>query len=224
MGHDGRVVTVGSTARAALFLCAALVGVLVSPLSSSVAGAWSTTITVDQRHDFTLLEDVVVEASRTCETSERVTVRARTRSGDFASTFDCSRLGNDPVATMTDQLLRAAGRHNNAAQQAKLRVALYRELLPNVAINPEGMAWGAAVGSNCQRGRNPKQVAEYMAAGEALGEAPEHWTLVEAVDIAASCPKNLPVLFRNVARAGEPEAATAAKRRLQRAASYPGGD
>jgi hypothetical protein len=179
------------------------------------ASAWSHTIDLDQRHGISTLDQVSPEIQRTCQTSATVTLRVRAPSTTFATTFDCQKIRGE-VRAITEQLVASAGEHNRASVKADRVLALQRELLPDVTFDRDEMVWGLAAGNGrgCQRAQRPEEIRTAMsAAAQATGETAEHWTTVEAVEIAGICPRQLGALFRNVSRNGQ-SAATATVRPL----------
>jgi hypothetical protein len=121
---------------------------------------------------------------------------------------------------ITEWLVSAARRQNGAATKADLIIALDDKLLPDVTYDRDSMIWTIATGNwrPCLRAQRPAEIrANMTAAGQAAKETPEHWTLVEAVTIVAVCPRQLPALYRNVSRVGEPDAAATAKGLVEQA-------
>jgi hypothetical protein len=196
----------------------ATAGALV--LDAGPASAWSHTIELDERHSVVLLDQVVAEIQRTCQTSERVALNVRSRVGRFSTSFDCVLFQGDSAAGIRIQLVAAAGKHNRASAKTDRVIALMQVLLPDQAFGRDGMIWftAAGYGARCQGAQRPMEIREQMAAAaQGTHETPEHWTLVEAVAIAGVCPRQLPALFRTVSRIGHPEAAATVKHRLDAA-------
>jgi hypothetical protein len=202
-------------------LCAAGGSVVVDTLTAPAASAWSHTITVNQRRAATTLDQLVPEVERTCETSEKVTVQVETVRGEFQSTFDCESIRGSGPSGIKDQLARVAARQNGAATKADRVISLSQKLTPDVTFpDRDQLVWGIASsnGGTCRRAERPAEIRELMAsAAQAIGETPEHWTLVEASWLAALCPHRLPALYRNVAMVGHADAAATAKRLVQQA-------
>jgi hypothetical protein len=190
------------------------------------AAAVDSTISFDERRGTHGLTVVVGDVQDSCSFSDHVTVTVNERSWDLTTTFNCVAVRGGSAATITNRLVTAAGKQNRAAEKADRVVALQNALPPTAGLSydRDTMIWNFAARKalTCQRAGRPKDISANMAVGaQSSGETPEHWTLIEAVLIAGACPRQLPVLFRNVKRIGQPDAATAVARLLRQAASHP---
>jgi hypothetical protein len=213
--------------RAALAAVLGGVIAMVPVITSVDAGAPSSpdiasTVTLDHRSGTTLLPDVATMVQRQCATSDYVTVAVKGDTSTFRTRFDCIEEGSGPPVTITDQLVATASKHNGAASKADRVLALQEALpsTPGLTFDRDAMIWSFAAGRpmTCQRAERPQEIRSEMAIGaEVNGETPEHWTLIEAVMIAGACPRQLPLLFGNVRKIGEPEAAATVARLLQQA-------
>jgi hypothetical protein len=211
--------------RVALTSCVVASAAVTAWTGPAHATASSTVINVDQRRVFIPLDQAVSQISTACRDTARVKVRVLTVTGTYTTRFDCGALGSDTTATVATQLVNVAQNYNDTAATLKLRAALYRELLPEFAIDTDQVAWGMAAGPGfrCEHVPSSHQIVKNMeAAARSTGETAEHWTLVEAVETAAACPEHLPALLRNVTRSHHADAAVAAKQRLAEAPSYSG--
>ena len=208
--------------------------------SQAKAAPISHRITLDARRAGLELNYVTHQIQRSCRIDHHVivnnvrsvTVRVRSRVGNWATTFACVKVRDD-LDAIERQLVAAAAPHNHAKAKARRLLTIQHRLLrfaPDLRPVPDTsgltygprdlLVWSFSTGDplTCQRAGRPREIREMMAEGARVNhETPEHWTLIEAVMLAGACPDRLPVLFRNVSKIGEPEAATAVKRLLEQA-------
>jgi hypothetical protein len=131
--------------------------------------------------------------------------------------FDCDAVRGG-TASVAGELLAEAGQHNDAARKAE-RVIKIQNRLPagdRTTYDHDLMVWSYATGDPrwwCGRPLTPKEVQTNMATAAKQPpprtETPERWTLIEAVQVAGTCPTRLPTLYRTVRKAGEPAAVAA---------------
>jgi hypothetical protein len=185
---------------------------------ASPAIAFTHVITVDQRAVVIPLDDVAAEVLRTCATSEDVTLKVQTPGGNVSQHFWCSTAKKATVEALAHRIANALSVRDGAGRKADRIIALRTTFFPEWGRQDrDSLVWSVATGNSvrCTRDLIASKVRRDMAsAARAGGESSEHWTLVEAVDLAGFCPERLPGFYATVRRVGEPAAAKAVKARL----------
>jgi hypothetical protein len=169
-----------------------------------------------------LLDDVVTQFSTACNESPRVPVRVMSGEDEFEVRFECDRIQADRPDAIRAELLHGVADLHDARERADRVVAVDRALprADRVGYVRDWMVWSFAGRDpeTCRRARQPRTIRTSMAQAAASNrETPERWTMVEAVLLAGACPDRLEDLYENVRRVGEPEAARAVERRIERA-------
>jgi hypothetical protein len=168
------------------------------------------------------LDDVVAQIDRACDESPRVPVRVVSGDDAFEVSFDCARIQADRPAAIHAELLNGVADFHDARRRAERVVAVDRALPREhrVGYQRDWMVWSFAGGKTeaCRWAHRPRVIRQNMeSAASASWETPERWTMVEAVKLVGDCPDRLDDLYDNVRRIGEPEAAQAVERRIERA-------
>jgi hypothetical protein len=162
------------------------------------------------------LREIVAEMALVCASPTTTDVALVLTDGVRFSS--CASIRNRRLGEVARELAGSLAWRNLAS----VKVARYAELahlLPRSARWDRVEAtWGLAAGDprTCRLTR--RETREELRLGREAGETVTEWTLTEAVVIAATCPRRLPILIRRVEDFGHPKAAADVDRRVRRAA------
>jgi hypothetical protein len=129
--------------------------------------------------------------------------------------FTCALARHNPSGLAAELVDRVIDR-NHAAQRADLTNTLAREV--GVRPYPRGdLIWSIGTGASVCYRVDDTAFHRTELAESAHSTDPEtslHWTRVEAVRFAGTCPQRLDAFFDSVARAGQPAAAAEVRKEL----------
>jgi hypothetical protein len=149
--------------------------------------------------------------------SGKVAIDLRQGTVRLRETFSCALVRENRSGFEQELVDRVASR-NDAAARADLVNTLAREVGVN-AYPRASLVWSIGTGAApCFRIDNValhrQDVAD--AAASSRPETPVHWTEVEAVRYAGTCPQHLGTFFDTLAQAGQPAAARTVRAELTR--------